>query len=118
MLTPEREKEIRFYAEQFHHNSSAIDDCESERAIQELLAEIDRLRAENDDLRNTRCVIKLMRAEANLAVAVEALEKISKPTYGTELCNSEEENNSILAPWALAYQMLSREALSKIRGEE
>lgn len=40
-----------------------------------------------------------------------ALEKIAKPTYGTELCNTEEENNAILAPWVFIYQNTAREAL-------
>lgn len=43
-----------------------------------------------------------------------ALEEISKVTYGTELCNSNEENNSILAPRVFQYQRIAREALTKI----
>ena len=44
ILTAEREKHIRSCADEFHHNSSAIDDCDPEDAITLLLGEIDRLR--------------------------------------------------------------------------
>lgn len=46
----ERLKEIKFHANQFHHNSTAIDDVQSEEAILELLAEIDVLTKENEVL--------------------------------------------------------------------
>lgn len=48
----------------------------------------------------------------------EALDYIAKTTYGTEFCNSDEENNSILAPWVFRYQNKAREALAKCGSTE
>lgn len=54
-MTPEREHEIRSWASQFHHNSSAFDDCDGEEAIHELLAEIDALRVEKQEFYAGMC---------------------------------------------------------------
>lgn len=43
----------------------------------------------------------------------EALEKIAAPTYGTELCNSDVENNEILARHHFINQKIAREALKE-----
>jgi len=53
-----------------------------------------------------------------LDTAVEALESISANTYGTELCNTDEENNEILASHYFVHQNIGREALAKIKGEK
>lgn len=45
----------------------------------------------------------------------EALEQIQKPTYGTEMCNSNGENNSILAPLIFQYQKIARECLTSLK---
>ncbi len=41
----------------------------------------------------------------------EALEKIAANTYGTEVLNTDEENDAIMAPWAFRYQIIARAAL-------
>jgi hypothetical protein len=70
MLTPEREKEIR---ELVGH---AFNRRTTNEALKELLAEIDRLRNENQ--RNAKnhsdWVVECQRLKENLAVAVKALE--------------------------------------------
>ena len=56
--------------------------------------------------------------ESKLAVAVEALKTMSSVTYGTELCNSDEENNEILANNFFRHQKIAEEALQSIDGGE
>jgi hypothetical protein len=41
----------------------------------------------------------------------EALEQIATTTYGTELCNSDDENNEILAKHHFINQGIARDAL-------
>ncbi len=56
-------------------------------------------------------------AQKRILELEEALKEIAKVTYGTELCNSDEENNAILAPWVFRYQEIARKALSQKPGE-
>jgi hypothetical protein len=43
---------------------------------------------------------------------LEVIKKISKNTYGTEVCNTDEENNEILAQHFFYHQNIAREALA------
>jgi hypothetical protein len=45
----------------------------------------------------------------------EALEKIAAVTYGTELCNTDEENNEILASHFFYHQRIARKVLEEVR---
>lgn len=47
----------------------------------------------------------------SILLVLAALGKIAKPTYGTELCNSQEENNEIMARYTFGYQEIARQAL-------
>lgn len=42
-----------------------------------------------------------------------ALEQIAAPTYGTELCNTDEENNEILGHHMFWHQSIARKALGR-----
>lgn len=53
--------------------------------------------------------------EEKLRIATEALKEISKTTYGTELCASEEENNTILARYYFDGYYCAIRALNAIR---
>lgn len=64
------------------------------------------------------CQKRLAGSEERVRVAREALEKIAKPTYGTELCNSSEENDPILASHMLSHQKIARSALAAMDGGE
>lgn len=46
-----------------------------------------------------------------------ALEVVAKPTYGTELCNSDEENNEILDHHLFINQRIARQALKEPQEE-
>ena len=54
---------------------------------------------------------------SNLALAIETLRMIAQNSYGTELCNSIEENNEILANHYFINQRLAKETLDKIEGK-
>jgi len=49
-----------------------------------------------------------------LMIAEKALQSIGGPSFGTELCNSDEENNEILATHHFSNQTTARKALAKI----
>ncbi len=51
----------------------------------------------------------------NLEKAIEVLRMIAQNSYGTEICNSKEENNEILANHYFINQQLAREFLEKIK---
>lgn len=63
---------------------------------------MDRLEEANDEIRDLRS--EVVRYKAALIV-------IAKPTYGTELCNSDEENNEILAHHFFIHQYIAKKAL-------
>jgi hypothetical protein len=52
--------------------------------------------------------------EAKLQMAVEGLRECCKVTYGTELCNTDEENNEILARHFFALQKSASQTLEKL----
>jgi hypothetical protein len=51
---------------------------------------------------------------SKLKIALEALKTISGNTYGTEICNSDEENNEILAQHFFVHQGIARKAVKEI----
>lgn len=98
MLSDEREKEIRFHAEQFHHNFTSIEDCDAEKAIWELLAEIDRLRAEletehTEGLRR----VKLIEERDDLLEKVKIYERQGARDRLEYAAKLEKENQSLRA---------------------
>jgi hypothetical protein len=56
----------------------------------------------------------ISRLTAALRKAKAALEDIAAPTYGTELINTKEENNEILARHHFSNQATARAALKEI----
>jgi hypothetical protein len=58
---------------------------------------------------------RLNEMDTRFAIAFEALEKIAAVTYGTELCNTEEENNKILAEHFFWHQNIARDAIKHLR---
>lgn len=55
---------------------------------------------------------KVDELEAENARLLKALQFISAPTYGTELCNTDAENNEILARHHFLSQSVARQALA------
>lgn len=82
--------------------------------------ELEGARAYNESLSNTWKKSVLDRAELNskLAKAVTVLEQIAANTYGTELCNTEEENNAITAGHFFHHQQLARNILAELKKVE
>lgn len=111
----------RCFSEAGFHRSLIASACE-------MLPELLKLRAERDELKAlidqaTRLVVpgEVDTGDAfrkMLSIAVVALEKISAPTYGTEICNSDEENNKILADHFFLHQRIARQAIVKIKGKK
>ena len=87
----------------------------------ERMAEVHRLKEENNQWKelHERSATMVIPSETDSADAYrqmwfemkEALEEICKPTYGTELCNTDEENNEILAAYYSIYLNIARKAL-------
>ena len=61
---------------------------------------------------------ELDRLRKEHAMMKETLSKISANTYGTETCNTEEENNAILARHFFRHQNMTRECLAKLDKKE
>lgn len=60
---------------------------------------------------------ELVEIESKVQELIEALEKMVGPTFGTESCNTDGENWSIVQEHLNSYQRCVREALRKVRGE-
>jgi hypothetical protein len=78
-----------------------------------ILTENENLKTERDDYKR-KMEHEHIVAEHYLKLSEKyklALEEICKPTYGTELCNTDEENNEILARHYSIYRNIAREAL-------
>jgi len=87
--------------------------------ITNLLAEVRRLREEIGGLNMVLKECEQDRfeyGEENLKLRA-ALENIARPTYGTELCNSDQENNEIIARHFFDHQRIARNALSVDEGD-
>lgn len=127
-MTPEREKEIRDQLKRYEL-------VENPDISLELLAEIDRLRAENLNLseaheaaqhykrENELQFLKMVnyrqerdQLREELAVAIEALDHISNPEFKCHRCLSKDYPKDISLP--RHYEDIALEALAKIRGEK
>lgn len=103
---------VKEYEEMIVQYRSANEDRAHREGIH--LMEIDRLQARVKELETlvtfqNDAEFLLLGDNADLRAA---LERIAAPTYGTELCNSDEENNAILAPLVFLYQEIARDALN------
>lgn len=88
-----------------------------ERCIWELTLEGAKANADVAIRRMEAAEICAAQLESKLAVAVEALEKISKPGYGLDVIDSDEYRGTYWEEVASNRSVCAREALSKIRGE-
>lgn len=64
-----------------------------------------------------KSVVDRAELKSKLAKAITVLEQIAAVTYGTECCNTNEENDAITARYFFSHQQLARNILADLKKE-